>query len=229
MSASTMPKHKFYLLVLARVSSLIPTLMLAFFLPAGTFSYWQGWIYIILLATLTFLLIIYLLRHDPALVERRMRMKEKRTEQKLILKFSILFFTLTFLLPGFDRRWGWSKVPVWLVITASVFIFLSYTIIFLTMRENSYLGRTIEVDKDQQVISSGPYAIVRHPFYSGTILMFLATPLALGSWWALIPALLIIPTMIIRILDEEKALSSELLGYTEYLDKVKWRLVPGIW
>jgi protein-S-isoprenylcysteine O-methyltransferase Ste14 len=215
--------------VWARVSSMVPTLMLAFFLPAGTFNYWQAWLYIAILYLVTLLLIGYLLKNDPDLVRRRMQMKEKRIQQKVIIKFSILFFTLTFLLPGFDQRFGWSRVPVWLMIAADILLFLSYYLVFLTMRENSFAGRTVIVEEGQKVIDTGPYHWVRHPMYVGVILLLLATPLALDSWWALIPAALIIPTIVIRILDEEITLSSELSGYDDYRQKVRFRLIPGIW
>lgn len=216
-------------IVWARVSSLVPTLMLVFFLPAGTFRYWQAWVYIAILFLVTMMLIGYLLKNDPDLVRRRMQMKEKRIQQKTIIKFSILFSTLAFLLPGFDQRFGWSYVPVWLVIAADIILFLSFYLVFLTMRENSYAGRTIEVEEGQKVIDTGPYRWVRHPMYAGVILLMLASPLALDSWWALIPAALIIPTIVIRILDEEIALSSELSGYDDYRQRVRFRLIPGIW
>ena len=221
--------NQFKWIVWLRVSSLVPTLMLAFFLPAGTFNYWQAWLYNAILYVVTLLLIGYLLKNDPDLVRRRMQMKEKRIQQKAIIKFSILFFTLTFLLPGFDQRFGWSRVPVWLVIAADILLFLSYYLVFLTMRENSYAGRTVIVEEGQKVIDTGPYHWVRHPMYVGVILLLLATPLALDSWWALIPAALIIPTIVIRILDEENTLSSELSGYDDYRQRVRFRLIPGIW
>jgi protein-S-isoprenylcysteine O-methyltransferase Ste14 len=158
-----------------------------------------------------------------------MQFKEKRSQQKTIIKVSIFFFTLAFLLPGFDQRYQWSQVPIWLVISADVLVFLSYYLVFLTLRENSYAGRTIAVEEGQKVIETGPYRIVRHPMYVGVIILMLATPLALDSWWALIPAVLIIPTIIIRILDEEETLISELTGYADYRQKVRYRLIPRIW
>jgi protein-S-isoprenylcysteine O-methyltransferase Ste14 len=225
----TLTGKKLNRIVWARVSSMVPTLMLAFFLPAGTLRYWQAWVYIVIIYLVSLLLISYLLKNDPDLVRRRMQMKEKRIQQKAVIKFSILFFTLSFLLPGFDQRFGWSRVPVWLVIAADILLFLSYYLVFLTMRENSYAGRTVIVEEGQKVIDTGPYHWVRHPMYVGVILLLLATPLALDSWWALIPAALIIPTIVIRILDEENTLSSELSGYDDYRQSVRFRLIPGIW
>ncbi len=226
---NTLTGKKLNRIVWARVSSMVPTLMLAFFLPAGTLRYWQAWVYIVIIYLVSLLLISYLLKNDPDLVRRRMQMKEKRIQQKAVIKFSILFFTLSFLLPGFDQRFDWSRVPVWLVIAADLLLFLSYYLVFLTMRENSYAGRTVIVEEGQNVIDTGPYRWIRHPMYAGVILLMLATPLSLDSWYALIPAVLIIPTLIIRILDEESTLSSELPGYDDYRKKVHSRLIPGVW
>lgn len=207
----------------------IPVLGLFFFLPAGTLNYWEAWLYLVVLFTPIFFVMQYLLKNDPALLERRMRMREQAGEQGLIIKLSFVYFLVTFLLPGLDKRFGWSDVPVWLVLVADLIVLASYIVVILVFRENSYASRTVEVDEDQKVIDTGPYSVVRHPMYSGLTALYVISPLALGSYWALIPALLIVPIIVARIVSEEKILAEELPGYTEYQKKVKYRLLPGVW
>lgn len=199
------------------------------FLPAWTLKYWQAWVYmVILFIPMTFIL-IYFLKVNREFLVRRMQFKEKEREQSLIVKLTWIPLLLTFLLPGFDVRLGWSNVPTGIVIAADVLVFIGYAIVFLVFRKNSYASRIVEVTENQKVIDSGPYALVRHPMYSGTILMYTLSPLALGSYWAIIPALFIIPLLVMRIFSEEKILSRDLPGYTEYMQKVRWRVIPGIW
>ena len=200
-----------------------------FFIPAGTWNYWQAWVYIAILFIPMTGLSIYLLKNDPELLRRRMRRRETRQQQKLFLILSILSFFASYLLPGFDRRFGWTNVPVWVVIAADILVLFSYGFFFLVLRENSYASRVIEIEKGQQVISSGPYAIIRHPMYSGMMFLYILSPLALGSWIAVLPALLLIPLLVMRTIDEEKVLVSDLPGYKDYMQKVKYRLFPGIW
>jgi len=208
---------------------LVALLLVLFFLPAGTWDYWQAWVYMLVLLLPMSLVIPYLIKHNPELIRRRMNFKERRTEQRKIIYLSYPFFLLMFLLPGFDRRFGWSSAPTWVVIAADILILIGYGIVFLTFIENTYASRVVEVTEDQQVISSGPYAVVRHPMYVGVLLMYFFTPLALGSWLGLIPALALFPTIILRILDEEKALAQDLPGYTEYMLMTPYRLIPGVW
>ncbi len=204
-------------------------LFLAFFLPAGTLDYWQAWAYIVVILTPAAIVVIYFLKNDPEFLERRLRTREKEAEQRLIIKITWLIFLVAFILPGLDKRFGWSQVPAEFSIAADVIVFLSYMFIFLVFKENSYAGRTVEVEKGQKVISTGPYAIIRHPMYAGQLLMYMATPIALGSYWALPIFLLIIPMIVFRILNEEEVLRRELPGYAEYCKKVRYRLVPYIW
>jgi protein-S-isoprenylcysteine O-methyltransferase Ste14 len=171
----------------------------------------------------------YFLKYDPEFLERRLKTKEKETQQQLIIKFSWVIFLVGFVLPGLDIRFGWSTVPSEISLAADLIIFLSYMFIFLVFRENSYAGRTIEVEKGQKVISTGPYSIIRHPMYFGSIFMYLAVPIALGSYVAVIPFLLYIPILVFRILNEEEVLRRDLPGYPEYCKKTKYRLVPFIW
>lgn len=200
-----------------------------FFFPAGTLDYWQAWVYLALLFIPMTLLSIYFLKNDPELLERRMMRQETRHQQKLFVILSGLSFAASYLLPGFDRRFGWSKIPAAVVIAAEIIVLISYGFFFLVLRENSYASRVIEVKEDQQVISTGPYAVVRHPMYSGMSFLYILSPLALGSWIGMLPALLLIPLLIMRIKDEEKALVDNLAGYKEYMQKVKYRLIPGLW
>jgi protein-S-isoprenylcysteine O-methyltransferase Ste14 len=229
MSNNQLPQGELIKMVSARLLVVIPLLLAMFFLPAGTFAYWEAWVYLTILLIPMFLVLIYLLKNDPELLARRMRMREKETEQKLITKFSYVYFLLAFLLPGFDKRFEWSNVPVAVVIVADILVLLGYGVFFLVLRENRYASRIIEVEQEQKVISSGPYAIVRHPMYLGVSLMYILSPLALGSYWAMIPSLLIIPLLVARIRNEESVLGRELKGYQEYMQKTKYRLIPGIW
>ena len=216
-------------MVYARLLVAIPVLFAMFFLPAGTLAYWEAWGYLAILFIPMSFVLNYLLKNEPELLERRMRMREKEAEQKLIIKFSYLYFLLTFLLPGFDKRMGWSNVPAGVVIAADILVLIGYGIFLLVLRENRYASRIIEVEQEQKVIRSGPYAIVRHPLYLGVSLMYILSPLALGSYWAMIPSILIIPILVLRIKNEESVLLRDLKGYPEYMQKTKHRLLPGIW
>jgi protein-S-isoprenylcysteine O-methyltransferase Ste14 len=207
----------------------IPFLMAVFFIPAGTLAYWEAWVYMgILLIPMAFV-VRYFARRDPAFLERRMHMKERQPQQRWIIALSFIWFGLTFILPGLDHRFGWSEVPVWAVLLADGIVLAGYLFIFRVFRENSYASRVVEVMAGQKVIDTGPYAAVRHPMYVGVAAMYLATPVALGSWWALLPALLIIPLLVARIANEEKVLVAELPGYAAYRERVKYRLIPGVW
>jgi protein-S-isoprenylcysteine O-methyltransferase Ste14 len=171
----------------------------------------------------------HLLRHNPALLERRLKMKEKEPQQKRIVVASIVAMFGTFLLPGLDKRLGLSCVPIWLVMAADVLILLGYLLFVLTLRENEYAARTVEVEPGQTVITSGPYSLIRHPMYLGASLIYAAAPLALGSYWALIPAALFPALLVARILNEEQVLLRDLDGYADYCKSVRHRLLPGIW
>ncbi|MGD8342865.1 MAG: isoprenylcysteine carboxylmethyltransferase family protein [Desulfobacterales bacterium] len=229
MSNRQMPTSKLIIMVLIRTLLFIIIMLAIFFLPAGSFAFWQAWVYLTIILVCMLAFFIYFLKNDPELLERRMRSKEKETAQRYIIVIMSVCVLFTFLLPGFDRRFDWSHVPVRVVILADMVVLLGYGFVFLVLRENSYASRVIEVEKDQKVISSGPYAIVRHPMYLGVALMFLFTPLALGSYWALIPAVLMIFVLVPRIFNEEKVLQRDLEGYREYMQKVRYRLIPGIW
>jgi protein-S-isoprenylcysteine O-methyltransferase Ste14 len=215
--------------VYTRVLLTVPVLWAILFIPAGTLAYWEAWIYMAVLLIPMFFVLWYFLRNNPGFLERRMQMRERETAQRRIISLSLLWFVLAFMLPGFDRRWGWSDVPVTVVIAADLVVLLGYGLIVLVFRENQYASRTVQVEQGQQVIHSGPYALVRHPMYLGAIVMYLASPLALGSYWALIPALAIIPILVARIINEEKVLERDLPGYREYVQGTHYRLLPGVW
>jgi len=198
-------------------------------LPAGTFLFWEVYAYFaVILIPLAFV-ISYFLKNDPDFLERRSKMKEKETQQKKIVLLSIPLYLAGFILPGFDHRFGWSDIPVFIVIIADLLVLSSYTYIFLVFKENSYASRVVEVEEAQKVISTGPYSIVRHPMYLGVLVMFLSTPVALRSWWAVIPFAIMPVILVFRIFNEEKVLSEQLPGYTEYCRKVRFRMIPFVW
>lgn len=224
-----MPHSKLIKVVLTRILLVIPIFMLFFFAPAGRWDYWQAWVYIALLVIPMLFAMVYLLKNDPGLLERRMRLREERAEQRQIIGASYIFFLLAFVLPGFDIRFGWSNMPTVVVIAADAAVLIGYLIVFRVMQVNSFASRVIEIASDQKVIDTDVYAVVRHPMYVGAILLYLASPLALGSYWAVIPALGIVPILVARIKDEETALEKDLPGYFEYKQKTKYRLIPFVW
>jgi protein-S-isoprenylcysteine O-methyltransferase Ste14 len=200
-----------------------------FFLPAWTLKYWQAWVYMLVLAIPLIITVRYLYQHDPALLERRMRMKERQGTQKIVIALSWPIFLAAFVIPGFDYRFHWSEMPLFVTLLADVLVLLGYLFVGLVFRTNSFASRVVEVEKGQKVISTGPYSLVRHPMYLGVLVFYLFSPLALGSYWAVIPALFMLPMLMTRINGEEKELRQNLEGYKEYMTKTKFRLVPGIW
>jgi protein-S-isoprenylcysteine O-methyltransferase Ste14 len=205
-------------------------IFLFLFVPAGTLDYWQAWIFMAVLFVPVIFVGTYLLKNDPEFLKRRFQFSERMKSQKRIIRISQIVFFIGLLVPGLDYRFGWSHVPVPLVLLADVLVFLGYVLVFLVFRENSYASRIIEISKGQKVISTGPYAVVRHPMYLGSILMYLSMPIALGSYVALLFfAPVIFAILFFRIGDEEKLLRKSLKGYKEYCKKVRFRLLPGIW
>jgi protein-S-isoprenylcysteine O-methyltransferase Ste14 len=202
------------------------------FIPAGTLDYWEAWVFAGVFFVCSAAIGIWLLIKDPKLLERRMNVgptAEKEPAQKIIAMFTLLAFAGSGVLPALDHRFGWSNVPIFFVILGNILIALSYLAFYFVLRENTYAASTIQVEENQRVISTGPYALVRHPMYTGALILMLGIPLALGSWWGL---LLLIPGLAViiwRLLDEERFLSVNLAGYTEYKNKVRYRLVPFVW
>lgn len=229
MTNQDMSQGKLTRIVMTRYIMAIVLFMLTFFVPAGTLNYWEGWVYMAILLLPMLIGLIYLLKRSPELLVRRMQFREKVKQQKWIVGLSYIPLFLSFILPGFDHRWNWSTIPVGITILAQILVLISYGIVLWVFRENQYASRIIEVSQTQTVIDSGPYAIVRHPMYFGTMLLYVLSPLALGSYWAVIPAVFIIPVLVLRIIDEEKMLAKDLVGYAAYMKKTRYRLVPGIW
>lgn len=227
----TMPlsRRRLRRMVIGRLLIAVLALMAMFFLPAGTVRYWEAWVFMGVLLIPVTAFAGYLLKYHPALLERRMKMREAEPQQRRIIAVSTVVLLGAFLLPGFDERFGWSSVPVWLVAAADAIILLGYLLFVLTLRENEYAARTVEVEREQRVISTGPYAVIRHPLYLAAILMYGFSPLALGSYWALIPAALVPALLVARILNEETVLLRDLDGYAGYCQEVRYRLLPGIW
>jgi len=205
---------------------------LLLFLPAGTLRYWQAWTYLGIFFGASALTTAFLIRRDPALLERRMRggpTAEKRPVERLIMVFTSIGFIALLVVPALDYRFRWSRVPGWAVIAGNVLVVVGFYFILRVYRENTFTSATIEVAPGQTVISTGPYAIVRHPMYASALLYLLGTPLALGSYWGLVPLVATIPFLIWRLFDEEEFLAENLPGYSAYRKKVRHRLVPGIW
>mgnify|MGYP003467617578 FL=1 len=216
-------------LVLIRLFSgllVIGGLLFAF---AGSFRYWQAWLFLAALAIPLVMTLIFLLRKDPALLEKRMNLKEPRKEQRKIILVSGVFMLLGFFLPGLNYRFQWSSVPIWLVVVSVIVFEFSYAMIVAVFAQNSYASRVVEIQEGQQLIDTGLYAIIRHPMYSASIILYLSIPLMLGSYVAVIPMALSCLEIIARIKDEEEMLKAGLPGYTAYTQRVKYRLIPYIW
>lgn len=202
---------------------------LLLFLPAGTLAYMGGWLFIALLFIPMLGLGAILLFKAPNLLQKRLGHKEKEKTQQGVVALSGLLFVGGFVTAGLDHRFGWSKLPIPIVIAASLTLLVGYAMYAEVMRENAYLSRTVEVQEGQTVVDTGLYGIVRHPMYLATILLFLSIPLVLGSWIALIFFLFYPIVIIVRIVNEEKVLTAELRGYSAYKEKVKYRLIPFVW
>jgi protein-S-isoprenylcysteine O-methyltransferase Ste14 len=202
------------------------------FVPAGTVRYWQAWVYLSIFTGASILTTLYLIRHDPALLERRMKggpTAEKQPTQKLIMLCASVGFVGLLVVSALDVRFGWSVVPLGAVLFGDALVIAGFYFISIVYRENTFTSATIEVAKDQKVISTGPYAVVRHPMYAGALLYLLGTPLALGSYWGLVVFGVVLLFLLWRLFDEERFLCRNLPGYTEYRKRVRHRLVPFVW
>ena len=205
---------------------------LLLFVPAGTVHYWQAWVYLGVFAGVSILITLDLIRKDPALLARRMRggpTAEKQPTQKLIMLAISICFIALLVAPALDHRFGWSAVPVGGVVAGDALVVIGFYLIALVYRANTFSSATIEIAENQKVISTGPYALVRHPMYASGILYLLGTPLALGSYWGLVPLVAMMPLLIWRLLAEERFLARNLPGYSEYEKRVSYRLVPFVW
>jgi len=213
---------------LLRSAIAVPLMLLAIFLPAGSLDYWQGWLFFTVILICGALSSLYFLRKDPRLFARRMKLTEERPAQKIIVPLLYGLNAATIVVAATDHRFGWSVDLPLLAVAGDLVVVAGFYLYFLVFRENSFAGSTIEISADQHVISTGPYAIVRHPLYVALTVTTLGMPLALGSYWA---ALLVVPTVALlvwRLLDEEAYLVNDLPGYSEYEKKVRWRLLPGV-
>ena len=211
---------------------LVVLIAILLFLPGWSFNYWQAWVFLAVFAISVFLITLYFLRKDPNLIQSRLKVgpvAEQQKSQKIIQALASIFFILPFIASSIDHRLGWSNVPVWVILLGDFLVALGLYIVFLVFRENTFTSATIEVKDEQKVISTGPYALIRHPMYSGAFIMLLGIPLALGSWWALVFVFLLFAAIVWRLLEEEKFLAKNLPGYTNYRQKVRYRLIPYIW
>jgi protein-S-isoprenylcysteine O-methyltransferase Ste14 len=199
------------------------------FISAGNLFYQQAWVFLALFFVPMALIAAYLFKLSPELLKRRLDTKEKKPGQGALAKLFYIIIGSFFVLSGLDRRFGWSSVPFAVVVASQAFFLAGYLLLFLSLKENKYLAHTVVVTKDQQVVTTGPYAFVRHPFYLAELIMFIFAPLALGSCWGVISNILLIAILAIRIVTEEQFLLQELKGYREYTSKTIYRLVPGIW
>ncbi len=202
---------------------------LLIFLPAGTLEFAYGWLLIGLLFIPMLIAGFVMLFKSPDFLKKRLNAKEKQGKQKGVVAASGLMFVVGFVVAGLDFRFGWSAVPTWVTIAASVLFLIAYGLYAEVMRENAYLSRTIQVEQGQKVVDTGLYGIVRHPMYAVTVLLFLMMPLVLGSWYALIAFAAYPAVIVVRLKDEEALLTRELPGYEEYKQTVKYRLIPFVW
>jgi protein-S-isoprenylcysteine O-methyltransferase Ste14 len=202
------------------------------FWPAGTLNYWQAWVFIAVFIATTIVPSVYLAVRDPAALARRMKagpIAETRAVQKLVITGTMLAVVAVLVVSALDHRFGWSHVPIPVVVLGNVLVGVGLAFAQLVVIQNSYAAATITVEADQRVVSTGVYGLVRHPMYVGALIMMLGTPLALDSYWGLLATILAVPILALRIEDEEKMLRQELDGYDEYTQKVHYRMVPGVW
>jgi len=202
------------------------------FLPACSLRYWQAWVYLATYLAASLAITLFLWKNDRRLLERRLRAgpsAEKERFQKWLQAVASLLFCGVFLVSGFDWRLHWSSVPSWLAVSGDLAVLLAFFVVFRVFRENTFTSGIIEVDPGQTVVTTGPYAFVRHPMYAGGTLLLVATPLALGSYWASLPVAPLLAVIVARLLHEERYLSANLAGYSAYRAKVRYRLFPGVW
>jgi protein-S-isoprenylcysteine O-methyltransferase Ste14 len=211
---------------------LIVALGVLLFGPVGTIYYWQEWVFLAVFGVSALLITFYLMKKDPGLLARRVKAgsaAETQKSQKIIQFIAQIAFVVAIVVSALDHRFGWSVVPPYKVAAGDILVALGLYFVFLVFRENSYTSAIIELGREQKVIASGPYAIVRHPMYAGAFVMLLGVPLALGSWWGLLPVAALMAAIVRRLVEEEKFLSKNLAGYQQYQKQVKFRLLPFVW
>lgn len=215
----------------AGVTTQLAVMAVILFASAWSLTFWEGWVYWSVFSVCVVAITAYLLVYDPKLLERRLDAgpkAEREPAQKVIQAVASFFVVAIIVMPGIDRRFGWSRLPPYAVVVGNVMVILGFLLVFLVFRRNSFTSAIITVESDQPVISDGPYAVVRHPMYTGALLLFLGTPIALRSAWGLLLFLPMFGLIVQRALAEEAYLSRNLAGYEDYLRKVRWRLVPGL-
>jgi protein-S-isoprenylcysteine O-methyltransferase Ste14 len=202
------------------------------FIPAGTLNYWQGWAYLVTAIFASVLYTIYLVKYDPALLQRRQQAgpsHEKEPAQKIIVLFIFAAFVTLIVFPPLDHRFGWSSVPWYVSVIGDALVALSFYFFYLVSKVNTYAAANVRVEEGQRVIDTGVYGLVRHPMYFGALFLIVGTPLALGSWWTLLLTPVFLLLLYFRIASEEKVLLRDLAGYAEYQRNVKYRLIPFVW
>jgi protein-S-isoprenylcysteine O-methyltransferase Ste14 len=202
------------------------------FLPAWTFDFWQAWVFLAVFGVASLIITLYLMKKDPKLLERRVQAgptAEKEWSQKVIQSLTSFMFIAMLVVPALDHRLTWTPVPPTVAVVGDVLVALGFFLIFLVYRENTYASATIEIAPEQKVISSGMYALVRHPMYFGAMFLLIGMPLSLGSWSGLVVYLLFMPALVWRIFEEERFLAKSLAGYVEYQGRVRYRLLPYVW
>lgn len=223
-----MDKKLFSQAIVKFVSGLLLVGVLVF-LPAGTFSFWQGWLLLGILFVPMFAAGLIMMKKSPDLLRKRLNVKEEQSEQKTVILLSGIMFLAAFIFAGLNFRFGWIRLPAWVSVAAAVFFLIAYMLYAEVLRENAYLSRTIEVQENQKVVDTGLYGVVRHPMYMTTLILFLAMPLVLGSLISFVITLAYIPIIAKRIRNEEKVLEEGLEGYKEYKKRVRWKVIPFIW
>jgi protein-S-isoprenylcysteine O-methyltransferase Ste14 len=202
------------------------------FIPAGTVDYWQAWTFLAVYFASSLAVTVYLMKRDPQLLERRMSggpFAEKDPTQKIIMLLASFGFIGLVVLPVLDHRFAWSRMPPYVALAGDMLVALGFLAIVFVFRENTFSSSTIKISPGQKVISTGPYALVRHPMYAGALVMLVGIPISLGSWWGLLALAAMLPVLIWRLLDEEHFLTRNLPGYAEYMKRVQYRLIPLVW
>ena len=220
---------KLFMQAITKVLSGIILVGLLLFLPAGSFSYWNGWLLIGILFIPMIVAGFFMMKKSPELLQKRLNAKEEQSEQKAVVVLSGVMFIVVFIVAGLNFRFGWIVLPNWIVYAAAVVFLLGYILYAEVLRENAYLSRTVEVQENQKVIDTGLYGIVRHPMYMSTFLLFLSMPLVLGSIISFVIMLVYIPIISKRIRNEEQVLEQGLEGYSDYKKHVKYKVIPWVW
>ncbi|MGB0559949.1 MAG: methyltransferase family protein [Pseudohongiellaceae bacterium] len=215
--------------IIKRIFALPILIWLILLLPAGTLDYWEVYAYFGMVLIMMIIAMMYFLKHDPDLLKRRLEHKETESEQKLAVVLLGLSILAIYIVSGLDERFEMSVISLWMQVVGFVLVAVGYIFVNLVMKANSFAARAVKVEQSQQLVDTGLYGIVRHPMYSGVIIMYFGTPIALGSWWGLLPLLLFLVGLQIRMNNEEEVLERELEGYGDYKQRLRWRVIPGIW